>query len=414
MRWEIQEHAAEALKALGPVAAAAAPSLVECLKDVDKKVGCEAAQILGKTGVATKPVRDALLLALNDGDTAYYASHSLGVLGRAETNVIYELMEVAKRGKKPAVYWAAVSFVELGAKSKPALPVLIDLISHPTPESDWEAVKAIGMIGPDAASAVPALVKVLEDGGSWARKCAAISLGRIGPAAITSIPILRSLLESEIEDYTKADVARALWQIDPAQLKEILPLAESLVTSNLEIAVQGEGTPYALMSALDLLGEIGTNAIAALPTVLEASGFDDPLVQLSASWAAWRIDASQRHMTTNALWKLVGAENYPLEDFKMFTGLAESKRERESYHLRIAAVAMLWQIGPESRAMLQPIMRHLLKQWNHWTSMKSIIPQDQALAPVLRELLSDDSCRDIHSLVEAVFDKVTSADAERW
>ncbi len=413
-RWEIQDHAAQALKALGPAAAAAVPTLIECLRDGDKRIRSEAAQILGKTGVATKPVRGALLLALNDEDTAYHAAQALGVLGRKETNLVYELIGVAGSGKKPAAYWATVALVDLGTKAAPALPVLIELSRNPSPDSDWEAVKAIGMIGPDAAAAVPSLVRVVEAGGPWARKCAVISLGRIGPAATASLPVLRLLLEKEDERYTKADIARSLWRIDPGQLQPTLATAQSIVEKEL-LAASSEGRiSFGLMSALDLLGELGTNALRALPMILESTRFDDPHVQLCAAWAAWQVEPAQTSLATNVLWKLAGIENYSLEDFKTFTFLAEAKRERESYHIRIAALAMLWQIEPESRTKVKPVMEQLLKRWTYWTGMKRIIPEDQVLAPVLKALLSDDSRGEIHALVQEVLDQVTSADAERW
>lgn len=416
MRWEIQEHAAAALKALGPAAATAVPSLVECLKDNDKKVRSEAAEILGKTGVATKPVRDALLLALNDEESAFNASHALGVLGRKEANVVYELIEVAKSKKKPAAYWAAVSFVELGEKSKPALPVLIELCRNPTPDSDWEAVKAIGMIGTDAAPAVPALVRVLEAGGPWARKCAAISLGRIGPPAKAAIPALRDRHHKEDSNYTRADFARALWRIDHGQIETSLAMARSIVEEELRAAISGDRISYGLMSALDLLGELGTNATPAMPVLMKALQFDDSHVQLCAAWAAWQIDGAQRTAATNVLWKLLGVENFPMEDFGQgpFSGLASLKRDRESYRIRVAAAGMLWQIEPESRNALGPNLKQLLREWNLWTNMKSVIPEEVALAPALEEFMKDETYRDLHPVAEAAFDDVTGAKAERW
>ncbi len=412
--WEIQERAAEALKALGPAAAAAVPGLIECLKDNDKKVRSEAAEILGKTGVASKPARDALLSALDDEDVAYHAANALGVLGRNDTNVVLELMGIAKSGRKPAAYWAAVSFVRLGAKSKPALPVLIELISHPAPDSDWQAVKAIGMIGPDAAQAVPALAKVFDIGGPWARKCAVISLGRIGPAARAVIPKLQDRLDEEESNYTRADVARALWRIDRDLSRASLLAALEIVEDELRAAASEEGISHGLTSALGLLGELGTNALLALPVVTKAIQLNEPHVQLCAAWAAWQIDPSQTHMTTEVLQRLADVKNYALENFRSLNFLAESKRERESYHIRIAAVAMLWQIEPESKIVLRPIMMHLLTQWHHWTSMKSIIPENQTMQPVLQELLSDAACTDMHPLLEEVLEQVMGADAERW
>lgn len=416
LAWEIQEHAAQALKALGPLAAEAVPSLVECVKTGDKERRSRSAEILGRTGIATKPVRDALRSALNDEDCAYQASHSLGVLGRGDTNVVGDLIEAASSGKKSAAYWAAVSFVELGAKSKPALPVLIKLASHPTRDSDWAAVKAIGMIGPGAADAVPVLIDVLRSGGPWAQKCAAISLGRIGPAAKAAIPILHERLDKEDSNYIKADIARALWRIDPDQSGVALTAAQSIVEHELRAADAEERISYGLMSALDLLGELGTNAAVAMPVVAKALRFNDSHVQLCAAWAAGQIEPTQTRSSTNVLWRLVDVENYPSEDFGNgpFSGLASLKRDRESYHIRVAAAGMLWQMDPKAKSRLKPVVKQLLKEWNQWTSMKSIIPEDVAVVPALEEVKKDGECRELHSIAEEVLEDVNSAKAERW
>jgi HEAT repeat protein len=416
MQWEVQERAAEALKALGPAAAEVVPDIVECLKNGDKKMRAQSAEILGKTSVATKPVCDALLSALNDPDVAFEASRSLAALGRKGANVVYGLTEVAKSGKKSVANYAAFTLAQIGPRAKPALPVLIELITVPSPDSDWEAVKAIGMIGSEAAPAVPALVRVLEAGGPWARKCAAISLGRIGPAAKAAVPTLKALQKTEDSNYTKADIARALWRIDRDQSGATLTAAQSIVEDELRAAATEESISYGLMSALDLLGELGTNAATAMPVVMKAVQFDDPHVQLCAAWAAFQIDAGQRAVTTNVLWRLIGVENFPLEDFGKgpFAGLASLKRDRESYHIRVAAVGMLWQIAPEARGVLKTIVKQSLREWRLWTSMNSIIPEDAAIAPVLEELLKDEQCRDLHPVAEEVLDHVTGTEAERW
>jgi hypothetical protein len=82
--------------------------------------------------------------------------------------------------------------------------------------------------------------------------------------------------------------------------------------------------------------------------------------------------------------------------------------------VRVAAAGMLWRIEPEARKVLKPMVKQLLKEWNLWTSMKSIIPEGAALAPVLDDFLKDETCRELHHMAEAVLDHVTGANAERW
>jgi hypothetical protein len=113
---------------------------------------------------------------------------------------------------------------------------------------------------------------------------------------------------------------------------------------------------------------------------------------------------------------LLGVDNFPLEDFGKgpFSGLASIKRDRESYHIRAAAAGMLWQIEPGARDVLKPTLMQLLKEWNLWTSMKSIIPEDAALVPVLVEFMKDEKYRELHPVAEEVLDHVMGAKAERW
>jgi HEAT repeat protein len=83
----------------------------------------------------------------------------------------------------------------LGRIGEPAVPALIQALSHPDPEVREQAGRAISLIGPKAAAAVPELVRLLDDESDSVRRQAARALGQIGAAAKAAVPALIKQLE---------------------------------------------------------------------------------------------------------------------------------------------------------------------------------------------------------------------------
>jgi hypothetical protein len=46
--------------------------------------------------------------------------------------------------------------------------------------------------------------------------------------------------------------------------------------------------------------------------------------------------------------------------------------------------------------------------------MKSLIPEDQVLVPVLKEFLADSTMKDAHPMMTRVLSEITGTNGERW
>lgn len=227
------------------------------------------------------------------------------------------------------------------------------------------------------------------------------------------------MLEKGEPAYTRSDIARTLWRIQPEEPELPLRIAEQLVNEGLNEISRSERIPSALSSALFLLGEMGTNAASALPVVMRAQRVEEPIIQFNAAWAACQMDRATSGAAKNMLKRIANVESYPLDPNLQFGGpvgkiLAEPKRQRESYHVRLAALGALWWLDTGSKTELRDELASLLKEWTHWTSLKSPIPELQVLGPVLRAIIADSSMAEVHPFADKALDEITGSAGERW
>ncbi|HWY86883.1 MAG TPA: sister chromatid cohesion protein PDS5, partial [Gemmataceae bacterium] len=232
----------EAVKALGMIAQKdkeLIPVLVAALKDQDADPGFrfEAVKALGVIARKDKELIPVLVAALNDQDTdpgvRFEAVRVLGVIARKDKELI-PVLAAALKDKNFEVGDKAAEV--LGALGSQTVPALMDVLrSKASPSAMFNAIVALGRIGPEAKAAVPLLSHALKmdkwvgPGGGTTWRSAIITLGEVGPEAKPAIPAMIDLLGYYLE---KLDVKRepglfdvlgkALTQIDP-QLKDILP-----------------------------------------------------------------------------------------------------------------------------------------------------------------------------------------------
>ena len=409
---EIRDRAAEVLISFGPLAAPAVPGLLECFRQGDAGVRKHLVEVFVTAGVSNLEVRKELLGALSDKECQYEAALTLGILGHKDTKVVYELAAIAKAGTEGAPYWATVALAQLGAEAKPALPVLLDVVTNSRTDARQSAVQAIALIGPEAESAIPALLDATKMEQSWLRKCAIIALGRVGPAAKTAAPKLQAMIQNET-DYTKADIARTLWQIDPSYAEVSRVLATSILAGELKKASQS----FVVASTLELLGEMGTNSQSSLPVVLEGLKSDAPMVRLAAAWTASRIDREQTPLAMQVFSNLLVFDHYAGPNFgpsEIGKALAELKREESSYPARLAAAGALWQLSPSSRMVLKNLVAGLLRDWRRHMNSSDRIRDEKVLIPILQDILNDSAFSEIHPTAEFVLLEITGTHGMYW
>ena len=196
-----------------------------------------------------------------------------------------------------------------GAPVSAAQPSVSDLISalgSGQESSRIEAIDTLGSMGEKAADAVAALEGLLKDKSSAVRGHAAESLGEIGSPARSAVPALIKLI-TDPEKAVRREAMDAVRAIRPGpdvvlpllvkQLEAADPAIRMSVLS--AFAEQGQAAVPNLINALKnkeaaywaclVLGEIGPDAAAAVPALIETLKDDRPGVRREAILALAEI-----------------------------------------------------------------------------------------------------------------------------
>jgi HEAT repeat protein len=270
------------------------------------------------------------------------AGYSLNTLGFFRPEVI----SVLRRGltdKSEGNRENALGLVGmLGAKASPVVPELINILKTDVGYLRTQAVGALGAVEPAPDLVLPVLLASLDDPDSMIRGNAAWALGKLGPGARAALPRLRKLV-SDKDAFTRAQTVLALWSIDQQEpdigvlvnalqsedffgsfaalfaIKELRQKARAAVPALLarlrdvnppmrtdialalwKIEKDQPAVLPALLEILELggdnaffacraLGEIGSDAKAAVPQLLKASKKDDAAERLASTKALWQI-----------------------------------------------------------------------------------------------------------------------------
>ncbi len=167
-------------QALGPLAKAAIPELIELLKDKDASPF--ALDALIAIGPETLPLLTEALANNNEGIRCY-AAMALGLLGSKAPDAIPALIKSLKDKDLLVRCYAAKSLGQLGKEADLVVPVLIENLSDPNPNIRRYNAQALGAFGVRAKAAVPSLLKTLDDQTKIVRLNAAIALKQIDPEA---------------------------------------------------------------------------------------------------------------------------------------------------------------------------------------------------------------------------------------
>ncbi|HTB12507.1 MAG TPA: DUF2961 domain-containing protein [Bryobacteraceae bacterium] len=137
-------------------------------------------------------------------------------------------------------------------------------VAHMLGDHDREvriaAAWAFSQMGSAGAKSVPELAKCLADPDPLVRSLSAVALRSIGPKAVDAVPALIQAL-NDSEPTVRAPAADALGTIGPAAKQAVRALSERLLVSGEVI--------YVLRSEASALGNIGADAVSALPALRE-------------------------------------------------------------------------------------------------------------------------------------------------
>jgi HEAT repeat protein len=161
---------------------------------------------------------------------------------------------------------AALELVGFGPRAQPAVPFLVKALQDPDPQVGVAAVDALRELGPLAKSAVPALGDFFNDPARdviMFQGMRAQIAGALAAIAPQDPQVQSALLDAAIRhrdpDF-RATVIRALGRIKPPPRHVIQELTNSLQST------------YAVVqqAAINALGDIGPDAAAAVPALIEA------------------------------------------------------------------------------------------------------------------------------------------------
>jgi HEAT repeat protein len=383
------------------------PDLISRLESGDDTERRNPADDLGEIDDPPPEVASALIKALGDSRAGYLAAMGLARISIDDASVIAPIIETLRTGNGQAEYWAAVALRQIGLdRARDAVPLMTALLARNGDDIQVTAAKALGGLGPDAAVAVPALIAVLAAGDSWAVKCAVITLGRIGPQAHAAIPILKQMFDSG-SDY-RMDVARALWSIDPTIAPHLLPFLIDQVTSQRNTNGPNQPMGHSFFMAIELLGEMGPAAHSAIPAL------NDQLrggARSDAAWSLWRIDPTLLDPMTEIIATALQSGN-SRDD--RFAKIPESTARYIYHYTALEAVGMLWQMHPDRRDALRPVLVHVLRVWHPKQGLDNFKGSARRAIPAIEEYLQNPDSDPLRKFASEALQDIRTTDHGEW
>lgn len=396
----------------GADTAAAQTVLIEGLKSDRSDVCAEAVHGLAVIGPPAVPAIQALVNGPGT-HTCIQACHALAAIGPGAEKAVEQLMKAAK-SNEPGLRWNAITALgDIGPAAKAATPDLIADLSDPDAQVKLSAERALVKIG---KGAVPALVASLKD--EKLHSLVTPILGEIGPDAKDAVPALQGLLQSK-DSGAKREAILALAAIGADARQTAPELIKSLSDK------QFPNRPAAAFA----LGKMGVKE--AVPALKEAMAEkDNPILRLASVWALLQIDPSNADYAKSAVPQLTDAlenENPEIRREAARTlgrigAMAKTavpalqKRLSDPVEpVRRESLIALAEIGSDNPSLVEDFMR-VLNEGN--PSLRSIAcyalgrmgPAAKPALPMLRRFLLS---RDLHEKTVAAWALVQiGADAE--
>jgi HEAT repeat protein len=152
---------------------------------------------------------------------------------------------------------AAIALVKAGAKAKPAVPVIIDILNREWPDVRTDVLFILLELGPDAQDAVPVLIQVAGSANFHARYLTARVLGAMGPPSKPAVPVLIKMVSDEVTSVRRRAV-EALGNLGP----EVAP--EAIQPLLLTMKDPRDAVREQAVLAVGKYGEAGKAALPAL------------------------------------------------------------------------------------------------------------------------------------------------------
>ncbi len=380
-----RDAAARALALLGPHAAPALPDLRDAVlrRAVDFGPFAEACIANGAKG--QKLLLETITGPGLDPEVRRWRLRVLLFQPGLGPNVVTELIRLLRDPDGVSRCMAAMILASQGPAAEPAIPVLIDGLADPALRQlsdgtlagydlNFVAAEALARIGPKA---VPALLEALKNDATQFQ--AVIAVGRMGPQATDVIPALRKLLDGPPTPIA-VQAAGALLRTgdDPAR-----PL-QALVAALKNVADPGCRGP-----AVEILAcggtPMGRGQLHASPGL--PRGVQVPREAVSALLEAL-VDENHRAHAVMVL----GAMRHAADEIviKVGTQLRAANQPPPEYLLSI-----LEQLGPAAKGAVPEILRCVEQHTSESTrraafrALQAIGPAGKDAVPVLLQVMND-------------------------
>ena len=329
-------------------------ALTILLKDENATTRQRAARVLGRMGPAAAPAVPALIEAARISPADGSIANALAEIGSDALPAVLATLQGAPAPDAERLLSLLRGF------GKPAIPVLLEALKHPSPQVRAAAAKALGGMGRDAKSAAEPLFALASDTEAPVRAAALRALVALGASSEKLKPLLDTALRDAAPEVRRA-AAAGLAGSGGANGLGIASLVDLLDDENLATR----------RSAIEGLGGKGAAAASALPAVIER--LSDPDLQIPAITALGKIGPA----ASPAVPRLI------------------ELAKRGAVTSRVAALSALTGISREAAAAL-PVVYDSLKDGD--------IDVRAAAIPALVAVESDES-KTIATLVRAVSDE---------
>lgn len=304
-------NAVAALATFGARASVAAPNLIELLDDPDANVRLQTTLALAIIGKEALP---SLRLALQSKNPLMRmgAALTLGHMDAAAAPLVPELRQLLEDPEVSVRCHAAQALWRIDAKADVVLPTFIAALKSSQDHNvQMGVLSTLSQMGDAADPALPALKEVLKNSTEGqVRLAAALAVWNLDNDAALVVPVLETLLDNKSAGY-RYDAAHALGEIGKAAQAALPALAKTLRDSDESVVQQAAAAmsqigaravpllidaiaadnATARRSAVVALGNIGTEAKAAVPVLRAAATSDaDPVMRLLARSALGEID----------------------------------------------------------------------------------------------------------------------------
>jgi len=293
-----QEVAATALAMMKSRAAPALASLMRMISTDTGALGLKAVILIGTIGPDAADAVPLLTTLLNapTPERAEAAVRSLGQIGPAAAQASVQIAQLGLDGTIDASV-SAVALGAFGADAKPALPPLLEALhaDSSSPTRTIDALEILARLGPMSRPAVPRLLELMTHSDEtlrW-RTVAALAASQVeSPAVVRSLA--QALFDPGQRKYVRASAAAALARMTTPP-KEALPVLIRVLETHDPTDPPNDTTQAETRRwATKAIGNIGRDAHVAIPQLITLLDDESVDVRIFAAEALGKMGASAR------------------------------------------------------------------------------------------------------------------------